>query len=262
MWTAQAPSSPSTYGRSPVRTVRTKASSWALSGSWVSTSISSTSPGERRRVAGDERAVGQVRLRERQALGEVVELEHALLADDDELATLGRRQPVHVEHPGRARREVQQPEQQVLVRGVLALGQLRVDARRPLAGDPAQHVGVVGGEVDRHADVADARRERARAPADDGEDAGEPALAQQLAQAQDRGVVALDVADLDRHARPARPAATIASASACVAASGFSTRTGTPRSIAAWASGLWNVVGAAMIIASSSVLARSSPSGP
>ena len=92
---------------------------------------------ERRRVAVDERPVGQVRLRERQALGEVVELEHALLADDDELASLGRREPVHVEHPGRARREVQQPEQEVLVGGVLALGELRVDPRRPLAGDPA-----------------------------------------------------------------------------------------------------------------------------
>ena len=87
---------------------------------------------------------------------------------------------------------------------VLALGELRVDPRRPLTGHPAQHVGVVGGEVDRDTDVADARREGSGAPADDGEDAGEPALVQQLPQAQDRGVVALDMADLDRH--PGRPA--------------------------------------------------------
>ena len=60
---------------------RTNASSWALSGSWVSTSISSDVAGERRRVAGDQLRVGEVRPGERQALGEVVELEHALLAD-------------------------------------------------------------------------------------------------------------------------------------------------------------------------------------
>ena len=59
---------------------------------------------ERRRVAADQARVRRVgRPGERQALGQVVELEHALLADDDELAALGRRQPVDVEHAGRAR---------------------------------------------------------------------------------------------------------------------------------------------------------------
>ena len=75
----------------------------------------------------------------------------------------------------RARRERQQPEQQVLVVGVDALGGLGGDAGRPLAGDPRQDVDVVGGEVDGHPDVADARRERAGAAARDRVDRRQPA---------------------------------------------------------------------------------------
>ena len=59
------------------------------------------------------------------------------------------------------------PKSEVLVAGMDSLGRLGVDADGPLAGDPGQHVDVVGAEVDRHADVADAGRERARPAADD-----------------------------------------------------------------------------------------------
>ena len=97
-------------------------------------------------------------------------------------------------------REVEEPEQEVLVRGVDPLGRLRVDPRRPLAGDPAQDVDVVGGQVDGHADVADPGRERAGPPARDGVDGRQPARGQQAAELEDRRVEALDVADLDGHA--------------------------------------------------------------
>ena len=60
------------------------------------------------------------------------------------------------------RRERQQPEQQILVGGVDPPGGLGRDADRSLAGDRTQDVDVVRGEVDRHPDVADARRERTR----------------------------------------------------------------------------------------------------
>ena len=84
---------------------------------------------ERRRVPPD-----QVRVRrvggpgECQPLGQVIEFEHPLLADDDELAPLRRGQPVHIEHAGRSGREVQEPEQQVLVICVDPLGRLGVHA--------------------------------------------------------------------------------------------------------------------------------------
>ena len=102
--------------------------------------------------------------------------------------------------PGRPGREVEQAEEQVLVIGVLALRELRKDAGRALAGDPRQDVDVVGGEVDRHADVADPGRERARPAADDGVDRAQPAGPEQPAELEDRGVEPLHVPDLDRHA--------------------------------------------------------------
>ena len=155
----------------------TNASSSAASGSRVVDVEVDDVARERRGVAGDQRAARRGRRRgERQALGQVVELEHALLADDAQLAALGGRQPVDVEHARRARREVQQPEQQVLVRlRGSRWASLGVDAHRPLARDPRQDVGVMRGEVDRHADVADPGRERAGAPAGDGVHGREPA---------------------------------------------------------------------------------------
>ena len=140
----------------------------------------------------------QVRSREGEPLGEVVELEHPLLADHQQLAALGGGEPVHVDHAGRPGREVEQAEEQVLVRGVLPLGELRVDAGGTLPGDPAQHVDIVGGEVHGHPHVADAGGKRAGAPAGDRVHGGQPALPQQPAELQDRGVVALDMAHLDR----------------------------------------------------------------
>ena len=169
---------------------------------------------ERRGVAGDQPAAREVGAGEGQALGEVVQLEHALLPDDAQLAALGGRQPVDVEHARRARREVQQPEQQVLVRSVLPLGQLRVDARRPLARDPRQHVRVVRRQVDRDADVADPGRERPGAPADDRVQGREPALARAARRAGARPGCSARRGRPGPERRAARPARTISSASA------------------------------------------------
>jgi hypothetical protein len=58
----------------------------------------------------------------------------------------------------------------------------------------------VGGQVDRDANVADPGRERPGAATRDRVDGGQHAGTQEASQLQDRGVVALDVADLDRHA--------------------------------------------------------------
>ena len=97
---------------------------------------------EGRRVAADEARLGHVgRAGEGQPLGQVVELEHALLAEDGQLAALGRRQPVDVEHRDGARRERHEPEQQVLVLGVDAPGPSRPRRapgarRRPRTGCP------------------------------------------------------------------------------------------------------------------------------
>ena len=137
-----------------------------------------------------------------------------------------------------------------------APGRLGRDARRALAGDRAQDVDVVRGEVDGHPDVADARRERTGATARDGEDratASRPRAADRA-----RGSPGLNRSmwpTWTGGAPGADAAATIWSASAGVAASGFSTRTAMPRSIAARVSGRWLVVGAAMTTASRSASA-------
>ena len=157
--------------------------------------------GERRCIAVDERRLRERwRLREHQPLGEVVELEHPLLADDDELSPLVRREPVDVEHAPRTRREAEQAEQEILVCRVDALSRLGMHADRSLAGDPAEDVDVVGRQVDRHPDVADPRRERACPAADDRVDRGEPAVGEQAAELQDRRVESLHVADLHGNA--------------------------------------------------------------
>ena len=104
MATAHRPSSASTTGRPPSRTTaeeRVELRGERLGGRDRQLGDLAL---ERRGVAADQPRVRRVgRPRERQALGQVVELEHALLADDDELAALGRRQPVDVEH-ARSRR--------------------------------------------------------------------------------------------------------------------------------------------------------------
>ena len=114
----------------------------------------------------------------------------------------------------------------------------------------------MGREVDGHADVADPGRERPGPAAGDREDRRQPARLEQPAELEDGRVEALDVADLDRR-RPGRRGRgdDPSRASADVAASGFSTRTAMPRSMAARASGTWLVVGAAMTTASRSASA-------
>ncbi len=175
--TAHRPSSALTTGRPPSRTTVKNASSSAASGSPLASGRSTDSPSNvgayppiRRGFVVSVERVNVSRWRE------VVELEHALLADHGQRPALGRRQPVDMEHPDRARRERQQPEQQVLVVLVDALGGLGRDAGRALGRDEREDVDVVRREIDGHADVADARRERAGPPARDRVDRRQPAL--------------------------------------------------------------------------------------
>ena len=135
-------------------------------------------------------------------------------------------------------------------------GRLGRDAGRALAGDRAQDVDVVGGQVERHPDVADPGRERPRATARDGEDRRQPAGLEHPPELEDRRVEPLDMADLDRRrAGRAMPRRRSDRLPPIVEASGFSTRTAIPRSIAARVSGRWLVVGAAMTTASRSASA-------
>ena len=97
--TAQRPSSASTTGRPPSRT--TPHERLELGGERLAGRDRQLDDLARRTSArtADQPRVRRVgRAGEGQALGQVVELEHALLADDGELAALGRRQPVDVEH--------------------------------------------------------------------------------------------------------------------------------------------------------------------
>ena len=115
--------------------------------------------------------------------------------------------------PGRARREAQQPEQQVLVVGVDPLGQSRRrrgSAARRRSSDRMSTSWVR--EVDGHADVADPGRERARRGGwRSRRRVRQPAGPEQPAELEHGRVEPLDVADLDRRRRGARAAATICS---------------------------------------------------
>jgi hypothetical protein len=57
---------------------------------------------EGRGIAVDQLRPLEVRARKGQVLSQVVQLEHALVADDHQVAALGRREPVHVEKRGGA----------------------------------------------------------------------------------------------------------------------------------------------------------------
>src|SRR5258706_15036073 len=95
---------------------------------------------------------------------------------------------------------MEEPEKEILVAGMDPLGRLRVDARRPLAGDPRQDVGVVGGQVDRHTDVAYPVRKRPCPPGRDRVDRRQPTILDQAPELQDGRVESLDVTYLDRTA--------------------------------------------------------------
>ena len=112
--------------------------------------------------------------------------------------------------PKRRRRvaEAQQAGEQVLLRVGAGSGRRRRRSRVIVAAEHVLHdVEVVGGEVDRHAGVLDARRQRPDAGGVGAEDAAEAALGDQLAQLRDRRVEALDVADHQLAAGLARGAA-------------------------------------------------------
>ena len=99
---------------------------------------------------------------------------------------------------------MEEPEEEILVAGVNSLGGLGVDAGGPLAGDPGQDVGVVGGQVDRHPDIADPSWKRPCPPRGDRVDRRQPAVLDQPTELQHGRVEALDMADLDGHPAPAR----------------------------------------------------------
>ena len=92
---------------------------------------------------------------------------------------------------------MEQAEEEVLVAGVDAPGDLRIDARGPLAGDPGQDVAIVGCQVNGDADVPDPRRIGPRAPAGHRVHGPYPAAAQQPAELQHRRVEPLDMANLE-----------------------------------------------------------------
>ena len=119
---------------------------------------------------------------------------------DVHVARLERRQPVGVDVREHARggAELQQ-------RDVLALGDRARELRLHLddvgIGEPADQVDVVHGEVDHHADIRHARRERADAGDGDGQNV---LAADRLLDRLHRRIEALDVADHQRDAGPAR----------------------------------------------------------
>ena len=161
---------------------------------------------ERRRVAADEARVRRVgRPRERQALGQVVELEHPLLADDDELAPLGRRQPVDVEH-ARSRRTGSGAGRTAGPRGRRGSAgrsrRRRATAARRRSTTGCRRRGSRGRRSRRRRGsgpgTARPGARRSRRSRDSQPVADEPA------ELEDGRVEPLDVADLDRHAALAR----------------------------------------------------------
>ena len=132
---------------------------------------------------------------EEQVLRQVVGAKHSALARDVQDADLGRREPVGLQHAHGSVVEPDQAADQILVGGVYLAPGLRVDAHDLGPAEVPHHVHVVRREVDHDAYVADALRERTQPPGVVLEHAPQLACRQTLLQLEDRGVVALDVAD-------------------------------------------------------------------
>ena len=81
--------------------------------------------------------------------------------------------------------------------GVDAPGRLGRHAGGALGGDGAHDVDVVGGQVERHSDIADPGREGSRPAAGDREHGRQPAGSEETPELQDRRIEPLDVTDLD-----------------------------------------------------------------
>jgi hypothetical protein len=194
---------------------------------------------------------------ERQVAGERVGGEHPALAEDPRAPALGRREPVDLAVERRAGAQAAGDEHEVLVRAahpVRGLGGDDLDGR---GAEPAHQVEVVGGEVLDHADVLDAVGERPDALGGDREDLAE--RVDVLERGEQRGVVALDVADGAADAG-ALDGGDDRAASSAVEASGFSTSTLAPAAVSCSTAPTCSSVGTATTAKSGAGPAASSAS--
>ena len=114
---------------------------------------------------------------EEEVLRQVVGSEHAAFAGHRQLADLGGREPVDLEHADRSVGEAEEACHQVLSRRVHLASRFRVNAHDLAPSQITHHVEVVRREVDDHADVADALRKRPETPSVQLEHAAELAFA-------------------------------------------------------------------------------------
>jgi len=130
-----------------------------------------------------------------QLLGQVVADKHPPLAQHGQFANLRRRQPVHLKNAQDSALELQERVEDVLVVGMDPLLGLGVQPLHISAGEMTHDVEVMRGEVDDHADVADASRERPEPPRLDLKNPADLAECDASLQLSDRRVETLDVAD-------------------------------------------------------------------
>ena len=212
---------------------------------------------ECRRVPADEPRLCRVRRPgERQALGQVVELEHALLAEDGQLAALGRRQPVDVEHGDRAGREDISPNSRS---SWSAWIRRAVSADTRAGRSPAIAHRMSTSWVARSTVTPTSRMRAGNGPdatARDREDRRQPARLEQPPELEDGRIEALDMADLDGR-RAGAPMPRRRSGRPPPASRPAASRRGRRCRARArpGSSGRWLVVGAAMTTASRSASA-------
>jgi len=144
-------------------------------------------------------AVGIVVLVEVEFLGEIVDVEHAALAQHRELADFRGGQPVDVQHADRAVGELQQAGEQILVARMDFLLGLGIEVLDGRADQIFHDVQLVGRQVEHDADVRDAAGEGPDAPRANLEHAAQLAGLQPPLELQDGGVEAFDVADAQPH---------------------------------------------------------------
>src|SRR5262249_46229294 len=97
-------------------------------------------------------------LEERQLLRQIIDVEHAALTGQCQLANLGWRKPVHIELDERVVIETQQRRQHVFVIGVNAPSGFGVDPRWLRSKQVARDVDVVRGQIDHDADISNTSR--------------------------------------------------------------------------------------------------------
>src|SRR5207245_4343414 len=89
--------------------------------------------------------------------------EHSALAGNCQLPDFGGCQPVDLKHTNCTVRETQQPADQIFLGRVDRATRFGIHVHDVAAGEIPHHIKIVGTEVDDHADVSDALRERAQA---------------------------------------------------------------------------------------------------